>query len=325
MRNKKWLLSVIVFQGLCLAEEIPPYKKHFFSLITQNDSYFNVFVDRYYSAGHGLLYSSPEGDYGVLDQIGLLKGGATSWSLAFTQSIYTPKNRKNAMPYLDDHPYGGYLNMGLLLHHRKQNSLENLGLHIGVVGKYTGAEEVQGFVHSIFDTVILKGWHTQIGNELIFNLHYDYTYRYEIASFNGLSMDILPYVDLALGNANIYAKGGAFLRIGHHLQSSFLPQGIAGENGGSNSGRVYADGLGYYLFVGSYGGYVMRNIFIQGNSFGDNFHRADLIKWIGGVSAGVAIVSGVMSFSYQALYTSKEFKKQDKPHGVGSFVFSWSF
>lgn len=50
-----------------------------------------------------------------------------------------------------------------------------------------------------------------------------------------------------MGNANIYAKGGAVFRIGRNLESIFLSQGIAGENGGLNTGRVFSNGLGYFF------------------------------------------------------------------------------
>lgn len=301
---------------------IPLYQKHFFSIITQNDSYFNVKIDRYYTAGHGILYSSPEGKYGILDKIGFLKGN-TSWSFAINQSIYAPKDRHDPNPPKGSHPYAGYLNIGFLWHHRNENALENLGIRIGITGWPSFAKEVQCFVHSLFGTVVLPGWGTQIEIEPIINLHYDWTYRVLLAEFGVFSLDLLPYIDTALGNANIYIKGGAIFRIGHHLSSTFLPQGIAGENGGSNTGRVYADGLGYYLFLGSYGGYVARKMFIEGNSFSSK--RAEIIPWVGGLVGGLAIVSGNMSFSYEFFYISKEFREQDRAHGVGSLVFSWSF
>lgn len=315
--------ACFVLKALCAEQQSDfLYKKHFFSIITQNDSYFNVFIDRYYTAGHGVLYSSPEGDYGELNRLGFLDG-ATSWSIAINQSIYAPKDRTNPSPPQGSHPYAAYLNLGFLWHHRTQSSLENFGIRIGLTGKGALGKEVQNFVHELLGTVILPGWGMQIGSEFVFNLHYDFTYRKVLVELGGFAIDILPYVDVALGNANIYLKGGAILRMGHHLSSTFLPQGIAGENGGSNTGRVYSDGVGYYVFVGSYGGYVARKMFIEGNFFASK--RAELTHWIGGVVAGLAIVSGNMSFSYEALYLSKEFKKQDAPHGVGSLVFSWSF
>ncbi|ANV97323.1 hypothetical protein BBW65_07740 [Helicobacter enhydrae] len=300
-----------------------PYTKHYFSITTQNDSYFNVFIDRYYTAGHSLLYSSQEGKYGVLDSLGLLDG-FTSWSLVLSQSIYTSRNRQDRRPEIGDHPFAGLLNLAFLWHHRSVNALENLSVRVGVVGRYSFAEEVQNGIHRLFDSVILKGWDTQISDGWIVNLSYDWTYRYPICDFGNFAIDVLPYVDVAVGNANIYAKAGAVMRLGHHLDSTFLPQGIGGENGGANSGRNFADGLGYYLFVGSYGEFVGRNLFVQGH-YGDSYPDAKMRQWIGGLRAGLSIISETMSFTYQIFYLSAEFEKQDAPHGIGSLNFAWSF
>lgn len=303
--------------------EVVPYKKYFLSIITQNDSYFNVFIDRYYTAGHGLLFSSKEGSYGFLDSIGFVDG-VSSFSIAINQSIYAPKDRRAIQPTYGSHPYGGYANIGFFWHHRTKNILENIGIRIGMTGNASLAREAQDFVHSVIGSILLKGWGTQIDNEFILNLHYDWTYKHKIKDFGIFSLDILPNFELAMGNANIYAKGGAVFRIGRNLESTFLPQGIGGENGGLNTGRVFSNGLGYYFFFGVNGGYVARKLFIQGNTL-DAYRRADLIHWVGNLISGFSIVSGRMSFTYQAIYTSKEFARQDKAHGVGSFNFAWSF
>lgn len=304
-------------------DTVVPYKKFFLSIITQNDSYFNVFIDRYYTAGHGLLFSSKEGEYGFLDSLGFIKG-ASSFSVAINQSIYAPKDRRATQPSYGSHPYGGYANIGFFWHHRTRDILENIGIRVGITGNASFAREAQDFVHSVIGSILLKGWGTQIKNEFVFNTHYDWTYRHKIRDFGIFSIDVLPNFEIAMGNANIYTKGGAVFRIGRNLQSTFLPQGIAGENGGLNTGRVYADDLGYYFFLGVNGGYVARKLFIQGNTL-DAYRRADLVHWVGNLISGFAIVSGRMSFTYQAIYTSREFAKQDKAHGVGSFNFAWSF
>lgn len=135
---------------------IIPYKKHFFSIITQNDSYFSVYIDRYYTTGQGLLYSSKDGSYKILDSLGLIKG-ITSFSVAINQNIYAPKDRRAVVPKYGDHPYAGYANIGFFWHHQNQNILENIGIRVGVTGKISFAQEVQGFVHSVIGSLVLRG------------------------------------------------------------------------------------------------------------------------------------------------------------------------
>lgn len=85
--------------------------------------------------------------------------------------------------------------------------------------------------------------------------------------FWNLSLDMLPNLEIALGNANIYTKGGVIFRVGKNLEMTFLPQGIAGENGGLNTGRVFKDGLGYYLFFGASGAMLLENFLFKGILF----------------------------------------------------------
>ncbi|RDU69808.1 hypothetical protein CQA58_06615 [Helicobacter brantae] len=305
---------------------LPLYKKHYIGAISQNDAYFDSVIDRYYTAGQGILYSSPEGEYGLLDKIGLIKGN-TSFSVAINQSIYTPIDKFALAPEIGDHPYAGYLNLGFALHHRTQNTLETLGVRVGVSGKYAYGKEAQNGIHSLMGLRLSNGWDTQVGDEIILNLSYELAYRYFFLESEYFDIDVIPSLELAFGNANVFAKLGGMFRAGYNLKTTFLPQGIAGENWGFSSGRVYGDGLGIYGFVGMYGSYVGHNLFIEGNVFGKSPYpiSTQLSPFVGSVVGGFSIVSGIMSFTYQVIYTSKEFKAQDGAHGVGSFAFACSF
>lgn len=308
------------------SSSLPLYKKHYLGLISQNDAYFDSVIDRYYTAGQGALYSSPEGDYGLLADIGFIKGN-TSFSIAINQSIYTPVDKFAIHPAIGDHPYAGYLNLGFALHHRTQDTLETLGVRLGVSGKYSFAQEAQNGIHALMDLRLSNGWNTQVGDEVILNLSYELAYRYPLFYSEYFDLDAIPSLELAFGNANVFAKLGGMFRVGYNLKTTFLPQGIAGENWGFQSGRVYGDGLGVYGFIGMYGSYVGHNLFIQGNVFGRSPYpiSTQLEHFVGSVVGGFSIVSGIMSFTYQVIYTSKEFKAQDGAHGIGSFAFSCSF
>lgn len=308
------------------SSSLPLYKKHYLGLISQNDAYFDSVIDRYYTAGQGVLYSSPEGDYGLLADIGFIKGN-TSFSIAINQSIYTPVDKFAIHPAIGDHPYAGYLNLGFALHHRTQDTLETLGVRLGVSGKYSFAQEAQNGIHALMDLRLSNGWNTQVGDEVILNLSYELVYRYPLFYSEYFDLDAIPSLELAFGNANVFAKLGGMFRVGYNLKTTFLPQGIAGENWGFQSGRVYGDGLGVYGFIGMYGSYVGHNLFIQGNVFGRSPYpiSTQLEHFVGSVVGGFSIVSGIMSFTYQVIYTSKEFKAQDGAHGIGSFAFSCSF
>lgn len=302
-----------------------PYKKDFLSFVTQNDAYFDPLTDRYYTAGHSLLYASKEGDYGWLNTFGFLEG-ETSFSLSISQAIYTPKAKFDLIPPREDHPYAGFLSLVFAIHHRSEEMLESLGLRVGVSGKIAFAEEVQNGIHTHLGVGLANGWDTQIQNDGIINAYYEWTYRYLFLQDSLWGIDVLPNLEFAFGNANIYGKLDAVFRLGYNLRSSFLSQGMIGENGGLQSGRTYQDGLSFFVFLGVGGEYVLRKMAIEGNLFKRNFiQNIDLEPWVGNFQAGVSLLSGVLSFTYKMLYVSKEFKQQDKSHIIGSITLSCSF
>lgn len=248
-----------------------------------------------------------------------------SFSISLNQLIYTPKDKFTPTPPRISHPYGGYLSIGFGLHNRSDSYLENIALRIGVSGKPALGKESQDMIHKWLNLRLSRGWSSQIRTEFIINLYYDLTYKATILDTRYFGVDLLPNIDIALGNAHIYAKLGATLRSGYNLSSTFLSQGLSGENGGANSGRVFSDGLGIFGFIGVSGGFVGRNMFIQGNLFDKHSPRTKLIDFIGSLEAGFSIVSGDVSFTYKIIYTSKEFIGQDSAHGVGSFAIAYSF
>ena len=306
--------------------KIIPYKKHYLSLITQNDGYINPMIDQYYTAGNALLYASSEGNYEGLDSFGFIQG-TTSFSLALSQLLYAPKAKFAIFPPSDDHPYAGFLSLTFGIHHRSENMLESLGLRLGVSGKFSYGQAVQDKIHTLLGVGLARGWGTQIGNEIIINAYYELVYKHLLYKSAYFDIDILPSLEFALGNVNIYAKLNTFLRLGYNLSSTFLSQGMNGENGGMQAGRVYADGVGFFVFFGLGGAYVARKMAINGNFFGtDSYPRAvNLSNWVGNFEAGISLVSGTLSLTYKTIYVSKEFKEQDKLHSIGSISIAYSF
>lgn len=322
---KKWLLCLCILE-VASAVELQPYDRHYLALISQNDAYFNPMIDEYYTAGHSVFYASSEGEYGGLNHFGFLDG-LTSFSLGLSQIIYAPKNKFDLLPPSDDHPYAGFLNLSFFIHHRTQDMLESLGIAVGVSGALAFGREVQNGVHHALNVGLAQGWDTQIGNEITINIYYEWALKQWLYKKEKWGVDIVPRVELAFGNANIYSKFDMTLRFGYNLESSFLSQGILGENGALNGGRVYQDGIGVFGFVGIGAGYVVRKMALEGNLFGiDRYARnINLEPLIGNLIMGTSIVSGDFSWTYKMIYTSKEFAEQAGGHMIGSVSLAYSF
>ena len=318
------LLALGVVATLRLgAQELVPYQKHFFSILSDNDAYVNQYIDRYYTAGTALSYTSKEYDLTPL-WLNYLSYRCddeklSRYEISLHQDIYTP-SLHTAEVSTQDHPYAGFLSLDMMLSNRRANSLENLKLQLGVVGPASLAQYTQKFIHLITHNPIFQGWHTQIKNEFIINLHYEYIYKYDLLDTPYFGMDILPTLKVALGSANTFLGAGGRIRMGYNLHSDF---GVDKINTGFMGGKPFNDDFSLYAFGGVLGSYVLRDIFIEGGRY--NTTGLNLTHFLYDIELGVALLYKGFRFSYVITHQSKQFREQPSRHTIGSIMLNFAF
>ena len=293
------------------------------SLHTENDVYFPpTDYDRYYTAGHSLSYTSMDFENSFLDYIGLLSftwnEKLAKFSVSISQEIHTPDSKtKNPAPK-GDGLYGGYLYATLGVHHYNDYFLESLSLELGVVGPWSFAQQTQNFIHSLLKLYKMPGWDTQIQNEFIFNLYHRFMYRFSIVDN---VLELLPYSELALGNAHIYAGIGLNLRIGYGLREDFGITKVRTSNVGITTGR----GFRFYILAGINERIIGRNIMIEGNSFGGKRSDLEIKRFVYEASLGALIGYYGFGLSYVYSFRQEEFATQKAPFGYGSIRLEVAF
>ncbi|PAF42246.1 lipid A deacylase LpxR family protein [Helicobacter sp. 11S03491-1] len=337
MRKIKSIV-VLIFLGIgvCFGSEeacdtqLIPYKKHFVSLLSENDAYVNQYVDRYYTAGTRLSFTTEEMNFNCEDRdskmawagyitLGWSKNKMTRFDISLNQDIYTPYSRVSHP--ISDHPYGAYLRLNFGVSHRSESLLENIFLALGMVGPSALGYETQKLIHYLTNNPKFYGWSHQLKNEFILNLNYQVIKKIYLWDSKYISSDILPSFDIALGNADTHVSIGTRLRIGYNLDSDF---GVNKINSGFSGGEPYNNQFSFYVFGGISGKYQARNIFIQGNSFGKST-GLDMNYLAYDGEAGVAILYQGMRFAYTYTHTSKTFKSQPKAHDFGSIELNIAF
>ncbi|PAF48476.1 hypothetical protein BKH46_00770 [Helicobacter sp. 12S02634-8] len=334
---KKIVSAFLVLLGVGLADDgvcdsgLIAYQKQFVNLLTENDAYANQYIDRYYTAGTSLGYSSREYDFSCEDKdsmmawsryvsLGYAQMKMTHFSFSLSQDIYTPYSRA-LTPSASDHPYSGYMRLNFGIIHRSLSVLESTFLSIGMVGPSALAYETQKLIHYLTSNPIFYGWKHQLKNELIVNLNYQLVKKFYLWDLRYLSSDILPALDVALGNADTHFQIGTRLRIGYNLDSDF---GVNKVNTGFNGAQAYNDRFSAYIFGGIFGRYQARDIFIQGNSFGAPT-GLDMEYFVYNGEIGAAILYQGMRFAYTYTHTSKTFKSQPQAHDFGTIELSIAF
>ena len=130
--------------------------------------------------------------------------------------------------------------------------------------------------------------------------------------------NLIPFFGGAVGNVATFAGSGAEARLGWNIPRNFGPETIAPTY--LKRDRSWS----LYMFYGMEGRFILRNIFLDGNTFVDN----------GGVNKepfvydsywGFYLRSGGIGVKYTLLTRSEEFEEQPKPESFGSLSVTFDF
>ncbi|MDB9822688.1 lipid A deacylase LpxR family protein [Deltaproteobacteria bacterium] len=251
-----------------------------------------------------------------------LKGRAT---ISIGQNIYTPKNTYISQSLQNDRPYAGWLYMGFgLVVNKGDERYDKVQLEVGIVGPLSFAEDVQTFWHSMFGLHVPEGWDSQLKNEPGLALYYEQARRFERRDvLFDLEFDLMPHFGGSIGNVFTYASAGFIVRLGPDLKDDFGPPRIRPSLPGAGY-FLSAEGINYYLFSGVEGRAVIRNIFLDGNTFSGS-HSVAKKSFVGDLQAGLAFRWGRLQLSYTQIFRTKEFKEQDGHDVFGSLNLSYQF
>lgn len=296
-------------------------------------------TDRHYSNGIRFGWVSDETDgenipY-VRDALQFLypladvRGGRLGFELG--HNIYTPADTEARSLVADDRPYAGWLYGSASLYAETDEglgdqfteTLDKVALELGVVGSYALGEEIQNNYHKLIGVETSKGWDNQIKNEPGINLIGERTWRHKPFRLAGLEADALPHVGASLGNVYTHVNTGVTFRIGQDLFIDYGPPLIRPSPSGFGAINP-TERLSWYLFAGVDGRWVLRNIFLDGNTFQDS-HSVDKRALVGDFVAGVSVVYDRVRVSFTHIMRSREFNGQSEPDRFGAISVSVFF
>jgi len=231
--------------------------------------------------------------------------------------MYTATDIRLPDPPPDDHPYGGILYLDSTIMSRTSKANHQLTLRLGFVGPASGASEVQRWIHEIIGSPVPEGWDTQLKNEPIINLYYQYSRRIvRSAPPDRGGVDISCNGGAGLGNYYIGANVGFTGSVGYRLPDSY---GVTPLMGGAESmvglpppGKKFC----IYGFIAAQAFGVARWLPTDGNTFVDS-RSGDRDDWFASASAGIVVGFSRVLLSYRyhgiaGLTDPENFKTQNR-------------
>lgn len=316
------------------------------SLVVENDLFAGT--DQNYTAGHLLTWTSEakrdpdeivtgpfgrmfaDAVYGLDAMRTRNDDGNTDTDIfvyeSFTlgHSIFTPQDISTPDPLPGQHPYAGWLYGAYSMVLAQRDIVDTFAVTIGVVGPSAFGEEVQRGWHQLIDGEDPKGWDNQLRDEPGIVLTYQRQWRYDLRkSLGRFGFDVLPTAGASLGNIRTQANLGATLRAGYNLGSDYGPPRIRPALAGSGI-LDHGGGMSFYLFGGVEGRAVLRNIFLDGNSFRTslNVQRKPLVA---DFQVGAAFRTGDFQLAYTYVIRTEEFDGQQEPQKFGAVSLSVRF
>lgn len=292
------------------------------TLISENDSWRHT--DRYYTNGFRITVTNPFIDGDDADAV---RETVLFWldstartrlrpSIVFSlaQEIYTPQNIVNPFILVDDRPYAAWFFVASTLEmEQREQSVQHheVGIDIGIVGPTAIGREIQNWWHrDIISIDTAAGWANQLHSEVGFNLRYRGLARLVEFKWNdiGSGFELSTSYGASIGNVNTYASGGVGMRLGYFANNGFGPRGKVEQSSVLPRGGTRPT-FEIFAFGGIEGRLVVRNIFLDGNTFRDS-HNVNSDPMIAELNAGVFLRTCLLSLTVQYIAKSREFQQQ---------------
>jgi hypothetical protein len=298
------------------------------TFISENDL-FGGTTDRYYTNGALVTWRSPSADlprpFAWLDNRldWLLGPGTLRWGVSLGQNIYTPEDKRRYNPDPRDRPYAAHLYGALSLTRATERTQTLIELQAGIIGPSALGEQVQNNYHRLINVKRLAGWDYQLRDELALGATVERRWRLPLGRVAGLEVEAMPSAAIALGNVAIHASGGALVRLGRGLDADWGPARIRPALAGSSFFQPREE-FGWYVFAGVDGRVVGRDIFLDGNTFGNS--RSVPRRWlVGEAQLGAAVFWQNTRIAYTQVLRTEEFYGQRGRQTFGALSVSFRF
>lgn len=258
-----------------------------------------------------------------------IKGSSANFShqaeFSLGQNMYTPADISRSDLITNDRPYAGWTYMGMAYHRKnafadRLDFLDTLEIQLGLIGPQSFAEESQKLVHELRNLQRPNGWSHQLANEPGGAIIFERKWLFHPNQEQVFGVDAITYAGAALGNVYTYANAGLEVRVGWNIPRNF---GVSLIRPAGSTSLALDRSLRIFAFGASNNRIVLRDIFLDGNTFADS-HRMSKNLAIADLAAGISIGWQRFMLTWSQVMRTPEFREQTDNHSFGSLTLTFS-
>jgi lipid A 3-O-deacylase len=235
----------------------------------------------------------PDHDYshGLHVSLGFCSADGARWAAGIGQRIYTPRI-DGPEPVAGERPYAAWLFASAAREHLGPVRRRSVAVELGVTGPAALGEPVQNGFHRLMGSTRQEGWRNQLGFEPGISVRYDDVARRRVDPV------VLEYG---------WGATAGNVRTGAHL-------GAAAE-------LARASGQGAFAASSVQQAWVARDLFLDGNTFGDD-SPVEKLPFVRRAEVAAGYRAHRWAVEYRFTSRSREYRTQPDGHAFGSLTFT---
>jgi hypothetical protein len=222
------------------------------------------------------------------------------------QKIFTPRvEAASLLP--GQRPHAGWLYVAAAGSVERERLRRTAEVEAGVTGPPSQAERVQTAFHRMAGFEEPQGWDGQLRTEPGVVLRIGEESVVAQAAPGGVRVaELVPEWGLAAGNVRTAAHAGARVRAGYRVPHPWRP----------------APGAALYASASLRGDLVLRDLFLDGNTFRDG-PRVERIPGVRELRYGGGLRLGRVGAEYQVVHRTRSYRTEPEGHTYGSFEITF--
>lgn len=318
MKNNLVLLfTLLLFSSSSLAQTLG-YKNEF-GFRSDNDAYLAYGQDRYYTNGLFITFRHATDQTRLKSTI-----NKRIWEIEAGQKIYNPISGQTTDIEMIDRPFAGYLYAGASMNwlYSSENNLK-LGFQFGTIGPSSLAEDGQVLLHDVIGFYEIKGWDTQVRDEIGVNISADYNHLLHRGTAQ--KTDFTLTSNARLGNTFSGAGVGLLFRAGTINQ--LFNSAATSSNLYNNSKTEPLNEKELFFYAQPALNFVAYDATMEGGLFRGNKGPVtfDSKSLVFSQQVGFMYSQKRWTADFSVVFKSREIKSEAKAHQYGSAALYYRF